>query len=556
MGNLILTYIAYGTIYLTISVILAIVIHRGYLANPKRRENKYFLLLCMGGLIWCLGEAGYWYSEKMEMVLAFYHFKYIGMILTGPSFFLLANAVPIWRNILNKKWVIYFCAGFVLVFQIISQTNPITHWYFSDYFEVQGLPGKYDSYWTPLGWLYCAIAYSFLIIGFISLLVSIKQARTKIEKDQAKILHVAVIIPFVGNIVVLLTGMLPSPSSLSVGISAILFGYAITKYKLMVLTPTLETKDGVKELPVKIERGYNYIIVDDYNFSGYSVLRFLSTEKPGLCVTGKAPASVRANFRIEKLPVIWVTEVETKEEQAMNPARLDFEITQSIINFMRENPGSTVFIDDIEYLSVKCGFEPVSHFLKDVADVAATTSSTLLVQMRPSFFDEEKQKMLTSMFDKVLEPPKMDWKNELMITHLYYRKDNTLEQIAKSIPVGEKTLVITRTHPKKLEKFFDNADYYWITDLDITDVKTIRPDAIDTDFILTIKNAITGGTKYIVIDGCDVVKIKVSVEKYIGFVKDITDLAHKYKIKLYCVVEVSDVKENVVICNRFDVVVR
>ncbi|MCX8174401.1 MAG: DUF835 domain-containing protein [Thermoplasmata archaeon] len=550
------TYILYGTIYLSIAIILAVVTHKGYWANPKRRENRYFLILCLGGLIWCLGEAGYWYSEKMEMVLAFYHFKYIGMILTGPSFFLLANAVPIWRNILNKKWVIYFCAGFVLVFEVISQTNPLTYWYFSEYFQVPGLPGKYDSYWTPLGWLYCAIAYSFLIAGFISLLISIKQAKTKIEKSQAKILLIAVIIPFVGNIIVIITGMLPSPSSLSVGISAILFGYAITKYRLMVLTPALETKDGVKELPIRIERGYNYIIEDDHNLSGYSVLRFLSTEKPGLCITGKAPASIRSTFKIEKLPVIWVTDVETSDEQAINPARLDFELTQSVINFMRENPGATVFIDDIEYLSVKCGFEPVSHFLKDVADVAATTSSTLIVQIRPSFFEEEKRKMLTSMFDKPLVPPKMELKNEAAITFLHYRKADSIERIASSIPPGERALVITRTHPKKLEKFFGKAEYYWITDLDITDVKTLRPETVDSDFILAIKNAIASGIRHIVIDGCDVVKIKVNFEKYIGFVKDLTDLAHKHKVKLHCVVELSDVKENVVICNRFDAVFR
>ncbi|MCX8174567.1 MAG: DUF835 domain-containing protein, partial [Thermoplasmata archaeon] len=267
-----------------------------------------------------------------------------------------------------------------------------------------------------------------------------------------------------------------------------------------------------------------YVIVDDHTNAPYFLLRALSTQKPGLCITGKPPPAVRTAFKIEKLPIIWITEVET-EEQSANPERLDFEITQSIINFMRENPGATVLIDDLEYLTTKCGFEAVSNFLKDIVDVASTTNSTFITQVRPKFFEEEKIKVLTSMFDRELKLPEVEVERKGARTYLYYRKDDTLEKISAQIPPGEKTLVVTRTHPRKVEKYFGKAEYYWITDLDIEDVRTIKPEAVDTTFIMVIKDGIKSGIKHIVIDGCDVVKLRIDFNKYLSFVKDLTDLA-------------------------------
>ncbi|MEM3396404.1 MAG: DUF835 domain-containing protein [Thermoplasmata archaeon] len=550
-------YYIYAAIYLSITLALLYVAHRGYWSNPKRRENKYFLFLCLAGVIWGFAETAYWLCDDVKLLIAIIHLDYVGAIMTGPVFFLLANAVPIWRPILNKKWVIYLISGIILFFEVICLTNPFTHIYISSFYEFENFPGKYGSNWTVFWWGYAAVEYTFFIAGFISLALSIKQARTKIEKSQARILVLAVVIPFIGNAFELTTRMLPDPTTIFMSITAMLFGYALTKYKLMAIAPVVERKDGIPEkLPISIDRGLNYLVLDDHTNSSYFALRLLSTEKPGLCVTGKAPDVVRTAFKIEKLPIIWITEVET-EEQSANPARLDFEITQSIINFMRENPGASVLIDDIEYLTIKCGFDAVTNFLKDIADVASTTSSTFIVQIRPSFYDDEKRRILTSMFDRKLTLPEIYPVGKgVERTVLHYRDEKTLEKIATEIPETDKVLVITRTHPKKIERHFKNAEYYWITDLDISNVKTIRPEAVETDFILAIKNAIRDGVKHVVIDGCDVVKIKISLDKYISFIKDITDLAHKYGVKLYCVVEVSDDKENVVICSRFDRVVK
>ncbi|MEM3397179.1 MAG: DUF835 domain-containing protein [Thermoplasmata archaeon] len=549
-------YYVYGTMFLVTAIATMYVAHRGYWADPKGRKNKLFLLLSIAMIIWLLGETGFWFSSETQMVLAFYHFKYIGIILTPPAFFLVASAVPIWRNILNKKWIYGVLFSIAGAFVFLCLTNPFTHIYFSYYYEAPLAPGKYYGEWATLWWVHTAIQYSILLAGFISLLISIKQARTKIEKAQARILIFAAIVPFVGNVIGLLRPSFIDPTPFGMSFSTILLGYAISKYRLFSITAETEKTDGVKEkIPFKVEHGYNYVIVDNHTNAPYFLLRTLSTQKPGLCVTGKPPTSVRSAFKIEKLPIIWITEVET-EEQAANPERLDFEIAQSIINFMRENPGSTVLIDDIEYLTTKCGFEAVSNFLKDIVDVASTTNSTFITQIRPAFFEEEKIKMISAMFDKELKLSGVETDRTGARTYLYYRKEDSLEKISAQIPVGEKVLVITRTHPKKVEKYFGKAEYYWITDLDIEDVKTIKPEAVDTTFIIAIKDGIKEGIKHIVIDGCDVIKLRVDFNKYLSFIKDLTDLAHKHGVDLYCIVETSDEKENVVVSNRFDVVVR
>ncbi|MEM3397337.1 MAG: DUF835 domain-containing protein [Thermoplasmata archaeon] len=553
---MVIKYYLFGIIFLLTAIATMYVAHRGYWADPKGRKNKLFLFLSTVIVIWLLGETGYWLTDDLNLMLAFYHFKYVGIILISPAFFFMANAVPIWRNILNKKWIFILLLGISGVFEIICVTSPFTNLFFSKYVEEPTAPGKYYGSWTLIWWMYAAYQYLVLILGIISLAISIKQARTKIEKNQARILIFAVVVPLVGNAFNMWYFSAPDPTSLVMSFSTILLGYAISKYRLLSITAETEKTDGVKEkIPFMVEHGYNYVIVDNHTNAPYFLLRTLSTQKPGLCVTGKPPAAVRSAFKIEKLPIIWITEVET-EEQAASPERLDFEIAQSIINFMRENPGSTVLIDDIEYLTTKCGFEAVSNFLKDIVDVASTTNSTFITQVRPAFFDEDKRKMLTSIFDKEIKLPSIEPEKKNVRTHLHYRKEETLDTISRQIPQNEKVLVITRTHPKKVEKYFEKADYYWITDIDIDDIKTIKPEAVDTDFIVAIKDGIKNGIRHIVIDGCDVVKLRIDFNKYLGFIKDLTDLAHKYGINLYCIVETSDEKENVAVSNRFDVVVR
>lgn len=551
-----ISYALYGTVFLVTAIATMYVAHRGYWANPKGKKNKLFLLLSVAMIIWLLGEVGFWFSSDMHMILAFYHFEYIGIILTPPAFFFVANSVPIWRNILNKKWVYGVLLGIAGTFIFFCLSSPFTHIFFAYYYESPLAPGKYYGEWSTFWWIHTAVQYSIILAGIISLLVSIKQAKTKIEKAQARIIIYGVIVPFVCNVINLARPSLMDPTPLGMSFSTILLGYAISKYKLLSITAETEKIDGVKEkIQFSVEHGYNYVIVDNHTNAPYFLLRSLSTQKPGLCVTGKPPAAVRSAFKIERLPILWITEVETKE-YAVCPDRLDFEIAQSIINFMRENPGSIVFIDDIEYLTTKCGFETVSNFLKDIVDVASVTNSTFIIQIRPAFFDDEKRKIISAMFDKELKLSSVETDRTGARTYLYYRREDTLEKISSQIPVGDKVLVITRSHPKKVEKYFGKADYYWITDLEIEDIKTIKPEAVDTTFIIAIKDGINAGIKHIVIDGCDVVKLRIDFNKYLSFIKDITDLAYKHGVNLYCVVETSDERENVAVSNRFDVVVR
>jgi hypothetical protein len=548
-------YLLVGVFYFGITITMVYVGYRGYTANPKRIENKLFLFLAISIIIWCAGESGFYFAEDIHLILGFYHFKYIGIIMSGPAFFLVANSIPIHRKILNYR-ALYIALGILIaVFQIINLTNPFTNFLFLYYEEEPTAPGKYSGMWSGLWWAYTAILYILILAGIVSLLLSIKQARTKIEKDQAKVLIFAAIIPLVGNAYNLYAQIKPDPTTVVMSISLALVGYALTKYKLLAISAEIEKVDGMpREMQVSIEPGYNYIVMDERSDNAYLLLRALATERPGLCVTGKAPTSIRTTYRFEKIPIIWITEVET-EELSANPARLDFEIAQSIINFMRENPGSAVFIDDVEYLTVKCGFDAVANFLKDISDVASTTGTTFIVQIRPLYYEEGKRKRIIAMFDRTVNAPQLKIEPAGKRTVLYYRKEDTLEKIAGEIPAGEKVLVITRTHPKKLERYFKNAEYYWLTDMDFTDIKTIKPEAVDTEFIMAIKNAVKSGIKYVIIDGCDVVRIKIETEKFISFLKDITDLADKHRLNLFCVMEHPEQSEKPVIEARFDLVV-
>src|SRR2546426_5443407 len=110
--------------------------------------------------------------------------------------------------------------------------------------------------------------------------------------------------------------------------------------------------------------------------------RDIVSATPGLCVTGLPPPHVAARFGLERTPILWITSA-SSTERTVRPNGLDFELVHTVVKFLRENPGTAVLLDDLDYLSAVAGFDAVGRFLKRVVNQASASKGTVIVAAGP-----------------------------------------------------------------------------------------------------------------------------------------------------------------------------
>ncbi|MEM4292802.1 MAG: DUF835 domain-containing protein [Thermoplasmata archaeon] len=312
-----------------------------------------------------------------------------------------------------------------------------------------------------------------------------------------------------------------------------------------------------KQFDEGIERGYNYLYESPEWQSFYSTISEILPERPCLCVTGKNPDRIRQWYSLKWVHMIWITNIETQLKSVV-PERIEFELTQYVLNFMKNNNGCAVFVDDVEFLTVITGFEKVIDFLKALGDTSAYTSSSVVVHICPDFFSNTEISLLKSIFDRTISPRSGKIESRDATSFLTGRMPYPrLAEMVNGFGGLERKLVISVVHPDKLKPFFgaDN-EYYFITNTE-QEIPVVRPWATETDFIIALKKYIEKGGRTAVIDGLECVYSSVDFKRFLSFVKDITDIASRENIKLFCVFNEGIAKkiEAIALKQRFDVYV-
>ncbi|MCX8174483.1 MAG: DUF835 domain-containing protein [Thermoplasmata archaeon] len=306
-----------------------------------------------------------------------------------------------------------------------------------------------------------------------------------------------------------------------------------------------------------VEQGYNYLYESAEWQSFYATIAEVLPERPCICITGKNPDKIRVFYNIKWAHMIWVTSIETELKSA-TPERIEFELTQNVLNFMKNNNGSAVFVDDVEFLTVMAGFEKVMDFLKALGDTSAYTSSSVVVHICPGFFSSTEVSLLKSIFDRTI-PPRSSLietrdATSYLTSRLPYPK---LADLVNGFGGPGRKLIISLVQPDKLKPFFgEDNDYYFITNTE-QKIPVVRPWATETDFIIALKKYTESGGKTAVIDGLECVYSSVDFKRFLSFVKDLTDIASRENIKIFCVFNEGMAKktDTIALKQRFDVYV-
>jgi hypothetical protein len=154
--------------------------------------------------------------------------------------------------------------------------------------------------------------------------------------------------------------------------------------------------------PRKAEKGYNYLVKDTDTRRAYEIFSNFAKELQLLCLTSIMPRKVISLYpKLEKCEFYWLSDITTREERTLHPERLEFEITKTIIEFVRATKG-VVMIDGLEYLIQNNGLERTLEFLHSTKDIISTNNGTLIVPINSAVFKEEDLASIEKVFDRVI----------------------------------------------------------------------------------------------------------------------------------------------------------
>ena len=307
---------------------------------------------------------------------------------------------------------------------------------------------------------------------------------------------------------------------------SVFLAIAIARYRYLVIEPV--TEPGTAEpTPHPLARGLNYLVLEPGRAAGMGAFREIVSTTPGLCVTGLSPSRVAERFGLERTPILWITNVGSGE-RTVRPQALDFELIHTVLKFLRENPGTAVLLDDLDYLASIDGFEAVARFLKRVANQASASRGTVIVTAGHGSFTPEQLALLGGCVDHVLDV------RELTDTVLSPFRDHALlflppQDVASLMPLvsAGRGLVVTTEHPRKARRRWrEGFELLWITEHPEAGLACARPTALDTEARRAVGAYLAQHPgDPVILAGIEQMALFADFPSLLAFVKDTADVA-------------------------------
>jgi len=336
---------------------------------------------------------------------------------------------------------------------------------------------------------------------------------------------------------------------------SIFIAYAVARYRYLVIEPVVEVRPA--RVPRhRLERGLNYLVLENGRSAAMGAFRDIVSATPGLCVTGLAPLHVAARFGLERTPILWITSA-SSTERTVRPNGLDFELVHTVVKFLRENPGTAVLLDDLDYLSAVAGFDAVGRFLKRVVNQASASKGTVIVAAGQGTFTPDQVAVLRGSVDRLVDIQEAPNPTPNGTTdHVLMTINAQDASVALPLVGARRGLLLTTEHPSKARvRYGDRFDIVWVTDHPEPGTPTVRPKALDTEGRRAIANyaSVHAGSD-IVLVGLDQLALYVDVRSWLPFVKDALDIASLHDCRLFLTVapETMRTQELAMLARRFD----
>jgi PKD repeat protein len=165
---------------------------------------------------------------------------------------------------------------------------------------------------------------------------------------------------------------------------------------LIAPTPVTHTSSEVV-----VEEGLNYLIDRETPEAAYETLARLASEgASAMLVTPVHPNKVNKSYNMENVQLFWLSEI-TGDIPSMDPAKMEYELAEKIITFIKEKEANAVVaIDGLELLVHCHGFDKVVEFIHTINEVASVSGATVLVNVNGKAMKEVELNQLKRKFDR------------------------------------------------------------------------------------------------------------------------------------------------------------
>lgn len=259
--------------------------------------------------------------------------------------------------------------------------------------------------------------------------------------------------------------------------------------------PAMKEEEKAERMPetIKIAQGeICFLNTNNVKLAYAAAADFLKKDRV-LVITTTYPERLKKGYGLEKAAFIYLTDSYSVEER-FDIRRLDFEVIYEISNFLAEQKGGLILIDDIELMALYNGTEGVMNFIKAVIDKAMQNNTALLASADLNTFSKKDAGVLRSLFSKVVDKQEdipireMNIGFQPVLGRSYLVETNsTAIDIIRNLARGRKTLIITKNFPKKLKEDprLTDAEIYWFTESEGYE-NLLRPSRLEFEVIKTI----------------------------------------------------------------------
>ncbi|TLZ56536.1 MAG: DUF835 domain-containing protein [Methanobacteriota archaeon] len=526
--------------------------------NPRGSANRSVLLVMLAFVLWDLGESvqrSFATGVSPDVLLFWARFTWVAIALVPATLYHLALTYPTKSDWIRRPWAVALVyAPFVAWAYLISMTGLIIDGVSSNAFGPSAHVAPTYPYFAPVFGLW-------MFFGVALFVRSYWRVRKGPSRRMLGVVLGGLLLGTVPAAVTELLWPLLTASDTRVGLGSvytlmwsIFIAYAVARYRYLVIEPVTEVQ--VTRAPRhRLEPGLNYLVLENGRSAAMGAFRDIVSATPGLCVTGLPPSRVAVRFGLERTPILWITAV-ANEGRTVRPNALDFELVHTVMKFLRENPGTAVLLDDLDYLAILAGFEAVARFLKRVTNQASASKGTVIVAAGVGTFLPDQLALLRGSTDRVLEIQEAIAPSTPGAEHVLMTINSQDAPVALPLVGARRGLLLTTEHPAKARlRYGDRFEIVWVTDQPEPGVPCVRPKALDTEGRRAIGNyAAAHAGMDIVLVGLEQLALYVDLRSWLPFVKDALDIASIHGCRLFLTVapEALSPQELAMLARRFD----
>ncbi len=162
--------------------------------------------------------------------------------------------------------------------------------------------------------------------------------------------------------------------------------------------------------------GSSYLILEDGSGEGvkqgFKIFKGnLLKGANGLCITRTYPDKIHIRYKLENVPIIWLSRSETRnakkvhgshsELKVIEPTKLGM-LLEEIKDFIQIKDDSIVMFEGLEYLIVHNDFSRVLKFIHGLEDEIALHHARLILAVNPKVLEDKNRALLEKEF-KILD---------------------------------------------------------------------------------------------------------------------------------------------------------